>query len=180
MWNWDFCPMQIDIGYELFLLLAAQITYILLSGSPNCIILSGTSSWPTLTTSLRASLLSKWFWRFWTLVFFCIRDPTAGWNPSRNNGDADGILFLSPLEWGGGGGGDQWLRPIDKGISQIFSTVCNLRDFWNIMDAIVVCCALLAWIFAWVSPNKLWHLKSSSCSHSSSFPPVFGHYFFHS
>ena len=22
------------------------------------------------------------------------------------------------------------------------------RDFWNIMDAIVVCCALLAWMFA--------------------------------
>ena len=38
---------------------------------------------------------------------------------------------------------------IDNGIVENILYVSSLsRDFWNIMDAIVVCCALLAWMFA--------------------------------
>ena len=41
---------------------------------------------------------------------------------------------------------EMFLKILDLGVVLHPGSYC--RDFWNIMDAIVVCCALLAWMFA--------------------------------
>ena len=85
----------------------------------------GTWCWPTSTTSSLASSRSKCFSRFLISESFFTPAPIAGWLlptlPFHHDiAIVENILYVSSLS----------------------------RDFWNIMDAIVVCCALLAWMFA--------------------------------
>merc|ERR1719266_2755360 len=47
---------------------------------------------------------------------------------------------------------EMFLKILDLGVILHPGSYC--RDFWNIMDAIVVCCALLAWMFAGSSTGQ--------------------------